>query len=119
MPFSIVVKRQMARWPAGHRYSSFDGMNRKSALSKSPTALLPEVCPVKLLREPNERALRLRQVSQLTGLSRSMIYQMQAEGRFPQRIKLGERAVGWLESEVRDWLATRIETSRGNLRGAS
>jgi len=33
-----------------------------------------------------------------------MIYQMQAEGRFPQRIKLGERAVGWLESEVRDWL---------------
>ena len=39
--------------------------------------------PAKLLRDPNERALRLRQVSQLTGLGRSMIYQMQAEGRFP------------------------------------
>jgi prophage regulatory protein len=64
-------------------------------------------------------ALRLRQVSQLTWLGRSMIYQMQAEGRFPQRIKLRERAVGWLESEVRDWLATRIETSRGNQRGAN
>jgi prophage regulatory protein len=75
------------------------------------------VTPVKLQRDPNERALRLRQVSQLTGLGRSMIYQMQAEGRFPQRIKLGERAVGWLESEVRDWLATRIETSRFNQRG--
>jgi prophage regulatory protein len=48
-----------------------------------------------------------------------MIYQMQAEGRFPQRIKLGQRAVGWLESEVRDWLATRIETSRGTQRGAN
>jgi prophage regulatory protein len=48
-----------------------------------------------------------------------MIYQMQAEGRFPQRIKLGERAVGWLESEVRDWLASRIETSRSNQRGAN
>jgi prophage regulatory protein len=71
------------------------------------------------LRDPNERALRLRQVSQLTGLGRSMIYQMQAEGRFPQRIKLGERAVGWLESEVRDWLATRIETSRRSQRGAN
>jgi prophage regulatory protein len=46
-----------------------------------------------------------------------MIYQMQAEGRFPQRIKLGQRAVGWLESEVRDWLATRIETSRFNQHG--
>ncbi len=69
---------------------------------------------VKLMRDPNERALRLRQVSQLTGLGRSMIYQMQAEGRFPQRIKLGARAVGWLESEVRDWLRTRVEVSRCN-----
>ena len=48
-----------------------------------------------------------------------MIYQMQAEGRFPQRIKLGERAVGWLESEVRDWLATRIDASRFKQRGAN
>jgi len=75
--------------------------------------------PAKLPRDPNERALRLRQVSQLTGLSRSMIYQMQADGRFPQRIKLGERAVGWLESEVRDWLATRIALSRFRHRGTN
>ena len=73
----------------------------------------------RLLHDPIERALRLKQVCQLTGLGRSMIYQMQAEGRFPQRIKLGERAVGWLESEVRDWLATRIETSRCKQRGAN
>jgi prophage regulatory protein len=72
---------------------------------------------VKLLCDPNERALRLRQVCQLTGLGRSMIYQMQAEGRFPHHIKLGERAVGWLESEVRDWLATRIKASRCKQRG--
>jgi Prophage CP4-57 regulatory protein (AlpA) len=39
--------------------------------------------------------LRLRQVSQLTGLDRSMIYEMRAEGRLPQRINLGERAVEW------------------------
>jgi prophage regulatory protein len=43
---------------------------------------------VGLERDPNERALRLRQVCHLTGLGRSMIYQMQAEGRFPQRISL-------------------------------
>ena len=48
-----------------------------------------------------------------------MIYEMQAEGRFPRRIKLGERAVGWLESEVRDWLATRIEISRCRQRGVN
>ena len=75
--------------------------------------------PAKLPLYPKERALRLRQVSELTGLGRSMIYQMQVEGRFPKRIKLGERAVGWLESEVRHWLATRIDASRGNPRGAN
>ncbi|MGO9933486.1 MAG: helix-turn-helix transcriptional regulator [Steroidobacteraceae bacterium] len=74
---------------------------------------------MKRQRDPNDRALRLRQVSELTGLGRSMIYQMQAEGRFPQRIKLGERAVGWLESEVRDWLASRIAVSRSRLRSTN
>jgi predicted DNA-binding transcriptional regulator AlpA len=63
-------------------------------------------------REFNERALRLRQVCQMTGLGRSMIYQLEAESRFPQRIKLSERAVAWLESEVQAWLDTRIEESR-------
>ena len=63
-------------------------------------------------REFNERALRLPQVCQMTGLGRSMIYQLQAERCFPQRIKLGERAVAWLESEVQTWLDTRIERSR-------
>jgi prophage regulatory protein len=68
---------------------------------------------LKYLHGTNERALRLKQVCQLTGLGRSMIYQMQAEKRFPQRIKLGERAVGWLEREVQEWLVQRIEFSRG------
>ena len=48
----------------------------------------------------------------MTGLRRSMIYQLQAEKRFPQRIKLSERAIGWLESEVQAWLDARIKVSR-------
>ena len=65
------------------------------------------------LSTPNECALRLPQVCKITGLRRSMIYRMQAEKRFPQRIKLSERAVGWLEREVQEWLAQRVESSRG------
>ncbi len=61
---------------------------------------------------PNECALRLPQVCKMTALRRSMIYRMQAEKRFPQRIKLSERAVGWLEREVQEWLAQRIKNSR-------
>jgi prophage regulatory protein len=52
--------------------------------------------------------LRLPAVCNLTGLRRSSIYQMEAEGRFPSRVPIGLRAVGWVESEVQDWLRQRI-----------
>jgi prophage regulatory protein len=56
--------------------------------------------------------LRLPQVCARTGLCRSMIYQLEVEQRFPNRIKIGVRAVGWLEEEVQEWLTQRIEASR-------
>jgi prophage regulatory protein len=45
-----------------------------------------------------------------------MIYQLEAEQRFPNRIKIGVRAVGWIESEVRTWVAMRIAESRASVR---
>ena len=56
--------------------------------------------------------LRLPQVCERIGLSRSMIYQLEAEQRFPRRIKIGLRAVGWIESEVQAWLTQRVQGSR-------
>lgn len=56
--------------------------------------------------------LRLPVVKATTGLSRSSIYQRAAEGRFPKPVSLGGRAVGWLESEIQEWLQQRIEASR-------
>ena len=41
-----------------------------------------------------------------------MIYQLEAERRFPARVRIGLRAVGWVESEVQLWLAGRIESQR-------
>jgi predicted DNA-binding transcriptional regulator AlpA len=38
--------------------------------------------------------LRLPTVCRMTGLERSTIYRMQTQQQFPQRIKLGVRAVG-------------------------
>jgi prophage regulatory protein len=58
------------------------------------------------------RILRLPQVCAVTGFGRSMIYQMESEGRFPQRVHIGLRAVGWIESEIQDWLRIRIESGR-------
>ena len=59
------------------------------------------------------QVLRLPQVIQLTGLCRSTIYQLEAEQRFPPRIKISTRAVGWLQGEVQAWLTKRVECSRG------
>lgn len=41
-----------------------------------------------------------------------MIYQLESERRFPTRVRIGLRAVGWVESEVQLWLASRIEHHR-------
>jgi prophage regulatory protein len=59
------------------------------------------------------KIIRLSDVKARTGLSRSTIYLRMAEGKFPQQINLGSRAVGWINSEVIDWIELRISESRG------
>ena len=59
------------------------------------------------------KILRLPQVKEITGLSRSTIYLHMSEGSFPNHISLGSRAVGWLRTEVADWMNQRIHESRG------
>lgn len=56
--------------------------------------------------------LRRKQVEARTGLSRSTIYARVADGTFPKPVNIGPRAVGWVESEISDWLNTRVEQSR-------
>jgi prophage regulatory protein len=67
-----------------------------------------------LTSEGSIKILRLPQVCEVTGLCRSMIYQLEADLRFPQRVKIGLRAVGWLDKEVNAWLIRRIAMSRAN-----
>jgi prophage regulatory protein len=53
--------------------------------------------------------LRLPQVKARTGLSRSTIYLRVSQGSFPRPISLGPRSVGWVESEIFEWIAERID----------
>ena len=61
-----------------------------------------------------ERLLRLKEVSSIVGLSRSTIYDLSAKGLFPERVLLGKRAVGWWESEIEAWIATRPRVGEGS-----
>ena len=56
-----------------------------------------------------KRILRLPAVLARTGLGRSTVYLWMGRGEFPQRHKLGVRAVGWLESEIDSWIAECLE----------
>lgn len=55
-----------------------------------------------------QRILRLPEVRQATGLGRSSIYAGMDAGTFPMSVPIGEKAVGWLESEIQNWQETRI-----------
>jgi prophage regulatory protein len=52
--------------------------------------------------------LRRKQVEARTGLSRSTIYQRVADGTFPKPVRLGARAVGWVEAEIQEFLRNRV-----------
>jgi len=54
------------------------------------------------------RIIRLKEVMDLTGLARSTIYKYIAANEFPAPIPLGDRCVGWLESEIHDWILARV-----------
>ncbi|MEW5698716.1 helix-turn-helix transcriptional regulator [Pseudomonas synxantha] len=55
------------------------------------------------------RIIRLKDVIDSTGLARSTIYKYIGEGTFPKTVSLGERCIGFVESEVQDWILARIE----------
>lgn len=52
--------------------------------------------------------LRLPALKLRLGLSRSSIYKHIESGTFPRPVKLGPRAVGWLDVEINTLLAARI-----------
>ncbi|VFS63773.1 Predicted transcriptional regulator [Kluyvera cryocrescens] len=49
-----------------------------------------------------------------TGYGKAWIYRLINEGLFPQPIKIGSRAIAFVESEVDEWIASAIERSRKN-----
>lgn len=63
--------------------------------------------PQKKGQDMHDCILRRPDVEVRTGLARSTLYAMIAEGTFPKPLKLGKRAVGWRESEITAWIDNR------------
>ncbi len=57
--------------------------------------------------------LRLPQVIQLVGLSRSSIYLLIQRGLFPKPVQLSLRAVAWRQADIEAWLESRAIAGSG------
>lgn len=60
---------------------------------------------------PEDRLLPWDRVRDVTGLSRSTAWRLQQVGDFPEPVRISPNRVGWWESELTAWKATR--TTRG------
>lgn len=65
--------------------------------------------------------IKMKELVNVVGISRSYIYALQARGEFPCPIRLvnGGRATGYLRSEIDEWLKDRIESTRNDVKGRS
>ena len=55
------------------------------------------------------KVLRLAEVMKKTSLSRSMIYKLISEEKFPENIQISTRSVGWIDCEVDLWMENRLK----------
>ncbi|ECA0044124.1 MULTISPECIES: helix-turn-helix transcriptional regulator [Enterobacteriaceae] len=67
------------------------------------------------MNNKNIRLLRLPEVMNKTGYGKAWIYRLINEGLFPQPVKIGVRAIAFIESEIDEWIVSAIERSRKNV----
>jgi prophage regulatory protein len=65
------------------------------------------------MKNLQEKLLRLPQVKETTGLSKSTIYARISEGTFPKQVSLGPRLVVWVESDIQNWISEQVSAARG------
>ena len=67
----------------------------------------PSEAPDRILREPEVLAL-------VGNVDRTTLWRWERQGRFPQRVHLGERAIGWLASDIARWIDSRRPRTVGD-----
>ena len=63
-------------------------------------------------QQPLNTLIKLPEVRRITTLSRSEIYRRIAAGTFPKQIKLGAKSVAWLESDISQWIAEQVGSTK-------
>jgi prophage regulatory protein len=58
------------------------------------------------------RIISKKELRQMVPFTPQHILRLEKEGKFPRRIRLGERRVGWRLSDIEAWLEARAADSR-------
>jgi prophage regulatory protein len=58
-----------------------------------------------------DRILRRKATAERVGLHVRQLERLEAAGKFPRKVKVSDRASGWLESDVTAWIAARVAAS--------
>jgi prophage regulatory protein len=82
------------------------GRNPVSPVERSTHSALSAQPP-----DPQGRILKFKDIAPMVRLSRSTIWRKMRDGSFPRCRKISERSVGWLDTEIHDWIANKFMTS--------
>lgn len=63
----------------------------------------------------SKNLIRLPEVQRRTGYSKAWIYRLISQKRFPDSVKIGVRAIAFVESEIDEWIELRIQESRNGI----
>lgn len=60
----------------------------------------------------SQSLIRLPEVQRRTSYSKAWIYRLMSQGKFPASVKIGSRAIAFVESEIDEWISQRIAEYR-------
>lgn len=60
----------------------------------------------------SQTLIRMPETMRRTGYGKAWLYRLINQNKFPKPVKIGSRAIAFVESEVDDWINQRIEESR-------
>ena len=60
---------------------------------------------------PAKKLLRLPQVIDRIGICKASVFRLVKLGQFPAPIRISDRAVAWVESDLDEWIDSRIRQS--------
>ncbi len=61
------------------------------------------------------KLMRLKAVTEATGIKSSWVYELMKQGKFPCAVKLGPKSRAWRSDEIQEWILSRPRADENNL----